>query len=962
MGQRPFFNLNSGGVGGPGGEGHCQGTGGNGGTGEGPIQHHRSKNSTVINFNCISAKGFTVFYMIAIVIGIIAYTVRYLDFARSLTDSQRQISSFPVSQVNQIASNCPPPSRIFHGRQNILDKMHKYFSQNQMQQCIFLLYGVGGAGKTQIARMFIQASSRFSDRFYIDASTQDTIDAGMKNIALNKAGNTSQDALDWLHGNHDQWLLFFDNADDPDIDLNPFLPQCDHGNIIITSRNPGLRFYAGSDARVSDMEETDAVKLLLACASQEVTPRNKEMATEIVQELSYLPLAIVQAGAFIAESGALNTYLRLYRQNRKQLLGKKPAQSHDGYGRTVHTTWQMSFDNLSELAQTFLQLCSFLHNQGISEKIFSQASVYEFSANSPSKEELQKPVEFLSQYLGPFGDWDSLRFTEVTSQLQAYSLIEFNTVTGLFSIHPLVHSWSQSTLTDPEMYHYSMVAIVGMAITAISPKTDMQLVRQLVPHIDALRKGQTPMTPDFNLQYSSIYYYAGRYNKSVELESIYLEKLRGWLGEDHSHTLKVMGNLASTYSLMGQFKRAEELAAVVLKKKQDILGETHLDTLHAMGNLAWIYRKIGRLNKAEELEDVALKRLQHIVGVDCVNTLLPMVNQAFICGQLGQDDYTVIFLGGNILSGNNQCTDFGIEFTAVIAEKFVTCLPLIIESVATYCKLSQFKRAEGFEEVFFKKQPSVDEDHPDTLHAMANLAVACSKLGQFKQAEELEVDVFKMQQDTLGKDHPDTLLAMENLAWTYQKSHQLSKAVELRAMVLKNLRNIYGEDHLDTLLAMANLALTYSELGQFEQAEALELVVLKKRQEILGEDHPDTLVAMENLAWTYQIFGQLSKTEELETVVLKQRQDTLGEDHPDTLLAMANLAVTYSKLGQFKQAEVLEDVVLQKRQDILGEDHPDTLISMQNLAATYNGLGKFKEAEALRNAVLKKQHRFLFVM
>jgi hypothetical protein len=148
-------------------------------------------------------------------------------------------------------------------------------------------------------------SHSFSDRFYIDASTRDTIDAGLQNIALTKAGNTPQDALNWLQRKHDQWLLLFDNADDPEIDLNPFLPQCDHGNIIITSRNPALRFYSGSDAHVSDMEETDAVKLLLARSAQEITPRNEEMAAKIVQVCQYTQFVSVPhyfAGAIMSTS------------------------------------------------------------------------------------------------------------------------------------------------------------------------------------------------------------------------------------------------------------------------------------------------------------------------------------------------------------------------------------------------------------------------------------------------------------------------------------------------------------------------------------------------------------------------------------------------------------------------------------------------------------------------------------
>ncbi|KAJ7765915.1 hypothetical protein DFH07DRAFT_1014508 [Mycena maculata] len=58
---------------------------------------------------------------------------------------------------------------------------------------------LGGAGKTQIALRFIQESSQLSETFMVDASTTDTIDTGLKNIAAAKnAGNTREGALKWL--------------------------------------------------------------------------------------------------------------------------------------------------------------------------------------------------------------------------------------------------------------------------------------------------------------------------------------------------------------------------------------------------------------------------------------------------------------------------------------------------------------------------------------------------------------------------------------------------------------------------------------------------------------------------------------------------------------------------------------------------------------------------------------------
>jgi hypothetical protein len=62
-------------------------------------------------------------------------------------------------QVALSINNCPPPSRIFHGRQAILEKMHEFFERDLDEQKIYLLHGLGGSGKTQIALKFIVESS-----------------------------------------------------------------------------------------------------------------------------------------------------------------------------------------------------------------------------------------------------------------------------------------------------------------------------------------------------------------------------------------------------------------------------------------------------------------------------------------------------------------------------------------------------------------------------------------------------------------------------------------------------------------------------------------------------------------------------------------------------------------------------------------------------------------------------------
>ncbi|KAJ7722954.1 P-loop containing nucleoside triphosphate hydrolase protein, partial [Mycena metata] len=633
---------------------------------------------------------------------------------------------------------------IFQGREAILDKMHQFFNADSGHQHIYVLYGLGGAGKTQIALKFIEQSS-FSDAFLVDTSKVETIETGLKSIAVSKSvGDSAQDALRWLQSNRNKWLVFFDNADDPKINLHDFLPKCSHGNIIISSRNPELRSY-GAHTLVSDMEEADATTLLLRRANKESSEENLQLATEIVKELYYLPLAIVQAGAFISKSEDLAGYLALYHNNRARLLSEKAAQSHDDYAQTVFTTWQISFNQLSHLAVTLLQLCSFLHYTGISEDMFSTASK----------------------------EWNSLKFLDVITEIKTYSLISFDVKTKLFSIHPLVHAWSQSTLPNETPLQSCMSSILGMCIAEIPENEIQQSSVRLLPHLVLLKSVNPDGAVDFRKAFWKVYYDAGKFKDAQGIAEQILEKSQLLFGENHPNTMLAVGNLAQTDSKLGEFQKAKELEVLVLEKCTKLLGEDHPSTLLAMGNLASTYSELREFEKAEKLAVLALEKHTKLLGEDHPDTLLAMGNLA-----------------------------------------------------GTYSNLGEFRKAEELELLVLEKRTKLlGEDHPNTLLAMSNLARTYSGLGAVQTAKEIEVSVLKKQRKLLGADHPDTLRAMANLAVTHYTLGDLNKALGLEVEVLQKRRQILGDKHPDTILAMENLAKTYQELGKQEEIEELQQVI-----------------------------------------------------------------------------------------------------------------------------------------
>ncbi|KAJ7904121.1 hypothetical protein B0H13DRAFT_2274711 [Mycena leptocephala] len=402
-----------------------------------------------------------------------------------------------------------------------------------------------------------------------------------------------------------------------------------------TTRNPALRGYAGAHFAVSDMEETDAVALLLKSAGK--------IFHQLVKKLQL-------------DCETLDSYLDIYMKNRAQLLSEKPAQSHDNYAWTVYTTWQMSFDKLSPLAAMFLQLCSFLHWDGISEEIFSRAARYRFQMAIPSREELQKPLQFLAHFLEPAGGWDTLRFLKVTNEIKAYSLMTFDPERKMFAIHPLVHSWSQITITDQQSYHPIMAAIMGRSEEAKGLYLAVLKKRKQVlgdDHPDTLRTMG-------NL--ASTYWHLGKFQQAEELQVVVLEKRKHDLGDDHPDTLRYMGNLASTYRSLGKFQRAEELEVVVVEKQNRFLemttqtlfepwgiwdgpiinlgipegrrasshsaGEAETDTILTMSSLGCIYCQLGQFQKAEELQAIALERSKTFLGDNHPATLHTMRNLA----------------------------------------------------------------------------------------------------------------------------------------------------------------------------------------------------------------------------------------------------------------------------------------------------------------------------------------------
>ena len=134
----------------------------------------------------------------------------------------------------------------------------------------------------------------------------------------------------------------------------------------------------------------------------------------------------------------------------------------------------------------------------------------------------------------------------------------------------------------------------------------------------------------------------------------------------------------------------------------------------------------------------------------------------------------------------------------------------------------------------------------------SKFALVMKENGDWKNAEQLEVQVMDIRKKVLGAEHPNRLTTMSDLANTYLAQRGWNEAEQLEVQVMDIRKKVLGVEHPNTLIIMSNLAFTYWNQGRWNEAEHLQIQIMDMSKKVLGAEHPDTLTIMANLAMTYR--------------------------------------------------------------------------------------------------------------
>jgi hypothetical protein len=836
-------------------------------------------------------------------------------------------SSAATRGIPEVWGNVPQRNRNFTGRAAILDRLRKRHLAEigsdgpddrvaavvQQESMTTGLQGLGGVGKTAVA---IEYAWKFRDQYdlvwWIPADQLPLVRSSLARLAerLGLPGATATGietaaaaTLDALRRGepYRRWLLIFDNADQPE-ELNDLIPR-GTGDVLVTSRNPQWdAFIASEPLDVFSREES--VDFLTKRVRTGLTEAD---ADRLAEELGDLPLALEQAGAYMAETGMpLDEYLELFAQQVTEVLNL--GKAHD-YPLSMSAAWRMSVNRLQEdtpQAQELLRCCAYFGPESIPRDVFrrgTRASTTRVSELVTNPIRLSAAVRDLSRFALVKLDGRTLTVHRLIQALIRDQIDPAEQDGYRHEVHLILAAAAPRDPRDRDQWrrYAELLAHVTSSATEL-PRCQDEGVRAFA--LDALRYLNASgdfstcrsLADRFNAQWSQdsgadspdvlvarrlrgdALRGMGQYREAYLTIEETLHSAQEGQGETSHLTLALRNSRGADLRARGEFEAACRLDEETRALHDTVFGSTDPQTLRVMNNLGVDYSLTSRNPEARDLMNEVLNLWSDSERGSASDVLLAWNNLARairLCGDfadardVGEDayEYGQEFLGHDHYLTLRAANDLSIAERRV-ANDYDRSLEL------ANLAYEQFLRQFG-------------ESNPDTMAAAIALTNIQRTMSQIDRASELAERTVARYPEIYGPDHPYNFGCLGNLALLRRVAGAVTEARKLNEDALSRLDEALGRDHLYSITVAINLASDLARLGDTVLARALSEDTLARSRRVLGDDHPVTLGCAANLVQDLEAENAADEAAALRSSTMDRYARTRRPDHPDVLAALA---------------------------------------------------------------------------
>lgn len=714
---------------------------------------------------------------------------------------------------------------LFVGREAELAAIDRSLTATGVGVVTQAITGLGGVGKSTLVEQYAWGHREtFNPVWWITAEDQTRIDAGLAGLgarlnpflAVMPTPIAAAWTTNWL-ATHEGWLVVLDNATEPDV-IAGVVHRLPLGRFLITSRLSVGWHGVAEPLRLDVLTVEQAVELLTRITAG--TVRDMADAEALCAELGCLPLAVEQAGAYLAQTG-MSPAEYLERLIEYPAAMYRQITECGDTSRTIARIWHATLDRLADttLCGQILRVLAFCAPEAVPRSLLDG--------------------------LGTPPDVE-----HAIGRLAAYSLVTADR--RMLAIHRLVQAVFRTP--DPEDPHRSPEAItdaracvterLATALPA-DPKEPAALPvwQEMWPHIEALTShttadDDTAVTARLLTRTGRFLENHGSFDRAIAVHQRALAAWERTAGTGDPETLTARNDLAYAYESAGDLKHAIPLYRQTLDERERALGTDHPHTLTSRNNLAHAYKSARELPQSIDLYRQTFTAREQALGTDHPDTLTSHSNLAgayLAAGHLND----AILLYQQILDdtervlGTDHPDTLDSRNNLAYARKAAGDVQLAIEL---------------YEQTLNTRTRVFGTDHPDTLASCNNLANALERRGELKRAIELYEKTVTGRARVLGTDHPDTLISRNNLAHAYKSAGEFQQAILLYEATLADRERVLGADHPATLTSRTNLAGAYRAAGDQERAITLYQQALADYERVLGTDHPKTRALRKVLA------------------------------------------------------------------------------------------------------------------
>jgi tetratricopeptide (TPR) repeat protein len=654
------------------------------------------------------------------------------------------------SKQGWLSRQVPRPNRLFTGRREVLDRLHTALKAGPtaLVPDPQALTGLGGIGKTQTAIAYLyEHRNHYNGIYWISAETVESLNDGLASLALELkllkgAPTTKQEALrkihDWFQ-TESGWLLVLDNADDI-ATLAPYFPRHHTGSLLLTTRARNTVKWAAPIEIVKFARQEGALLLLRRAGVLDMSqtlaaapPDLIQAAVELSDELDGLPLALDQAGAYIAEATiTVPEYLSKYRKYGLQWLDRGQDRDH----KSVTVTFGLALEQITkrsrygQAAVDLVQLCAFLAPDAIPEAIFTSSYFEEADWHSPLCE--------------------SEDYIETRAAACRYSLLSQSAHDNTLSVHRLVQKVIQETLCPEERRDWIERAVC--AVAEATPDFEFEewpLCDQFLPHWRVCAE-YIHTLPIETPEAAYLLYQAGRYHR---VRALYAE--------------------------------AEALLRRAVEIAEKVHGEKGRDTADYLDALACLYRELDRCPEAERLHRRALRIVEEAEGQEHPDTAAKLHNLALCYMELQDYPQAADAFLRALAIHEKQPIPNSLRMAA-----------LLTQLAGVYRFQERYDEAEPYSRRALKlSEETLNPNHVEIATNCNNLALLCIDLGRYAEAEALYLRALKINETMRGKVHPETGAVLWGLARVRWKQDRMEEADALFQRAIRIYTRHFGEGH-----------------------------------------------------------------------------------------------------------------------------------------------------------------------